>query len=271
MLQSVAWVAVASVGVGLLVMVTSLIRHDRLSFREVAPFLSAASFCVVGVGLVCFGVSGLRRALVGGAQWPMGNAALAGAWITAALFVVGAVAVSLPRRHVTPRSPPTFENVKNLTTLLIDAEIRRGWPPHSGKNFILALVASGAIDAQNPDNLPVFFPHADPARTPDASLYAEVTPESLGTRRFPDLTAYAGRRNADPRYRLPTGEAGELLDDPPEPLVADVSSWADHAIVGFSNGSVRALDRKALGLDETDPIVVGDASRSPVLRPLSLD
>ncbi len=270
------WIAVASAGLLLLTTVTKVILRQPHSLHEVAPFLSAASFYIVGIGLVSFGVRGLLHALGSGGARPGNRSAREGAWIAwiawimVVAFVVGIVAVSLPRVHVNPRAPQAVQNVKNLTTLLIGASIRRGWPPHDGKNFILSLVASGAIDAQNTDNLTVFFPHADPSRTPDPAAYAEVTPESLGTRRFADLTAYAGRRNTDPRYRLPTDEDSDALEAPPEPIVADVTR-SDYAIVGFTNGAVRVLDRDALGLGAQDPIVVGDASLSPILRPLSLD
>ena len=56
----------------------------------------------------------------------------------------------------------------------------------------------------------------------------------------------------------------------PTPLIGDLSC-DDGAVVGYSDGSVRFLDREELGLGPDDPIVAGPRSKSPILRRLSSD
>jgi hypothetical protein len=51
------------------------------------------------------------------------------------------------------------------------------------------------------------------------------------------------------------------------PVIADLS-FDDVAIVGFTSGQVRAMTRDDLGLGPDDPLVAGDASKSPLLREL---
>jgi len=52
------------------------------------------------------------------------------------------------------------------------------------------------------------------------------------------------------------------------PLIADLS-FPDLAIVGWSNGNIRTMTRKQLGLGPHDPIVAGEASKSEILRQFS--
>ena len=65
------------------------------------------------------------------------------------------------------------------------------------------------------------------------------------------------------RYKITPEEAKEGA-----PLIADLS-FPDVAIIGFTDGSVRVLTRKDLGLESGDPIIVGASSKSELLKKLS--
>lgn len=53
-------------------------------------------------------------------------------------------------------------------------------------------------------------------------------------------------------------------------MLADLS-FPDVALVAYASGKVVELDRGALGLEPGDPIVVGPASKSAILRCLSAE
>ncbi|MFV1960148.1 MAG: hypothetical protein ACC662_12135, partial [Planctomycetota bacterium] len=133
-----------------------------------------------------------------------------------AVVGVGAWLVQSTTRVIRcPPYPPyrPMENLRNLTFILSDRGEHEGWPPYAGKNFVLSLVAYGDVDPAHPDDLAVFFASEDEGRVPPAAAYREVTTASLRERRFSALTDFAGRRNTDPRYRLPPVDDLHDLDD----------------------------------------------------------
>jgi len=162
------------------------------------------------------------------------------------------------------------DNIRTLITLMIGRRTQRvtgSYAHFSGKAFVLSLVAQGELDRRNPTNLEILFSPGDEHRslkTAGIETYANVTKASL-TKGLDvgGLTSYAGHRN---------GEAAYLITPDQEkvgtPLIADLS-FPDMAIIGFSNGSVRTLTRKELGLGPKDPIVAGEESKSELLRYLS--
>ncbi len=166
------------------------------------------------------------------------------------------------------------DNIRTLLTLMIarrTMKVRAGWPRYSGKRFVLSVLATGDVDRSNPKNLEIFFSPGDKQRSvkkaggPDA--YKGITKQALREGKLPvaHLTSYAGRRNLEREHVVTPAEekAGTAV-------IADLS-FPDIAIVGFTNGAVRTMTRKQLGLGPEDPIVVGDKSKSELLRSLSSD
>jgi hypothetical protein len=173
-----------------------------------------------------------------------------------------------PVRPVCPPRSEALHNVRGLALLLVDqAQARGTWPPYDGKNFVLSLVSTRALDPRNRNELRVLFGARPDLELPDATAYAGLTSESLRTQRHPGLTDLAGRRNTDPRYRLSdvAKAASEVLAA--EPLLARAVGCG--VLVGFADGSARPLTRQDLGLAPADPLVFGDDSASPLLRQLS--
>jgi uncharacterized small protein (DUF1192 family) len=140
------------------------------------------------------------------------------------------------------------------------------WPALDGKNFVLWLVAVGQLEKGNEGTLKMLFSPADRTlKFPGTKPYAALTSEALATQRFPNLTSYAGRRNAakDLAITPQSSPAGTAL-------FADLS-FHDGALVAFLDGKVKYMSRKDLGLAPTDPLVAGPASKSPVLQTLSTE
>jgi len=193
--------------------------------------------------------------------------ALLGVLLAALLLVAAAIVVLVADRDEHPRPPfphQAREDVRAMAIVLSERSIKRGWPPWGGKNFVLALIAYDLVDARNPDNLKVLFPDRTPGfHVPPRDAYRQVTPETLGERRFPLLTHVAGRRNDDPRYTL-APDANRTR----EPIVACVVSgiWV---VVGTSDGWVTVHTRESLGLEDGAPILFGDRATVPMLRVLS--
>lgn len=190
-------------------------------------------------------------------------------WLVFGLLVVVSLSIvrfTLDQRNRKRRTlvSERVSNVRALTMLIAMRADRRGtWPPWNGKRFVLSVVAYGDVKLEKPEYVQVFFgDYRKPGALPEASAYSDITEESLTTLPVAGLTSYAGRRNAEARYRLPAGEA------PHVPILADLS-LPDLAIVGFASGRVQVLERDELGLAPEDPIVVGDESRSGILRALS--
>jgi hypothetical protein len=178
----------------------------------------------------------------------------------------------------TPRPPPDYaaatlglessrEQMRYLLKLFLSTPRSAPgapWPALDGKNFLLWIVAVDQLDRTTDGTLRQLFSPADRQCVyPGLAAYAAVTHESLRTTRHPRLTSYAGRRNAQREHSITAAELAEGAA-----LIADLS-FHDGALIGYSDGSVRWLTRRELCLGPHDPIVAGDASRSPLLRRLS--
>ncbi len=167
------------------------------------------------------------------------------------------------------RKTQCLHHQRQIATILAERSLRRGWPKHGGKAFVLSLVADGVISAAEPKNLEVFFCPACgiPEFEPEMLwAYGRLTPESLDRTYLNSLTAYAGRRNDEEAYRLEPEDASSSE----EPVLACLCH-PRVALVAFADGSARQLDRERLGLAPDDPIIVGEDSKSPILKKLSFD
>jgi hypothetical protein len=190
-----------------------------------------------------------------------------GPLVLAALAAVLRVAVVLRKPDEASQARiRTQDSLRALVTMML---ARRtvpkdgAWPSLDGRSFVLWSVAEGDVDPRDPQSLEVLFAGRPVPRGIGPRDYAGVTPASLQTQRFPKLTNLAGRRNADPDARITPEE--ELRGTP---MLAYLG-YPDVAVVAFSDGAVRTLDRKALGLPPQEPIRAGPSSRSPLLRLLS--
>lgn len=163
-----------------------------------------------------------------------------------------------------PRQRDSMDNLRDLAGM--QATLGR-WPRFGGKAFVLAVVARGGIHPKNERGLRTLFApdEVPPHFATFIQRFEAVSWKSL--REGLDvsaLTSYAGRRNDEEPYRLTQKSAEEEAA-----IYADIHSIPDHAIVAFADGSVTVLGRAELGLERDDPIVVGEAARSPLLRALS--
>lgn len=157
------------------------------------------------------------------------------------------------------------DNARSILLFMIDrrtGEGGGGWPAYSGKNFVLSVVATKDLDIRRRENLEILFGEGGIPDDIDIRDYEAINRDSLKHQRFSPLTHFAGRRNADPRYRITEQE-----EQMGTPLIA--IRHRDGVIVGYSGGDVRFHDREELGLDDDEPIVFGDSSRSDLLRCLS--
>ena len=75
--------------------------------------------------------------------------------------LVGAVVVVIPRVLESSRQTQSINNVRNMLDLMINRQVKKGWQPFNGKNFVLYLVAANEIDRRNKQNLEVFFSPGD--------------------------------------------------------------------------------------------------------------
>ena len=162
------------------------------------------------------------------------------------------------------RSVQRTASEDNLRTILwglrnSDGEIPPEVLRHTGRNFILTTVASGAVDPMREGALDVLWPPG--ADVPSRDAYRELTWEGLERRRWPHLTGYAGPSG------LPPGP------DAPEdrPLIADLT-LDDGILVGFARGIVRFFTWDDLGIDPPGGAPrVGREATHPILRALSND
>ena len=251
--------------------------------RGVYRFLAAAE----GIGLfsgIVLGIVAVALAVLGGLLLrppAAGDAAARRRWARRRLWaalVVGmcafpafflTVTTSVVRGQADRHQAACLDHQRALAGALLRRLPASGWPARGGKAFVLALVAHGVLAPDDPEDLGLLFCPA--CGMPDFEremqhAYRGLTPESLDRTHLTSLTAYAGRRNDEAAYRLDAagGSAGE------EPILACLCH-ARCALVAFADGSVRRLDREQLGLGLDDPIVVGEASRSPILKKLSFD
>ena len=174
------------------------------------------------------------------------------------LLLLGFVAFLIAAPIVNERAmrSKSRDNMRSVLTLRLTKRID---VPLHGRNWILALVATGQVRASHRMNLEFLFPLTVTGLDGvDLAEYQALTLDLLKTKRFPHLTGYAGPGPLEPGW------------DGPRPLIGDLTS-DDGASIGFSDGTVRWLDREELGLGDDDPIRCGPASRAPLLRMLSDD
>ena len=158
-------------------------------------------------------------------------------------------------------------HLRQLATILSELAVTGRWPPFGGKRFLLSLVANGVLYYESTLARALLFSPGDESRDPEhvpLARWQEVTTDALRAGKdFGDLTSYCGRRNDERAYQI-TPEVQSQVG----PILADLHS-PDVAIVAFSDGTARVMTREELGLEPDDPLVAGEASRSPILRALS--
>jgi prepilin-type N-terminal cleavage/methylation domain-containing protein len=192
--------------------------------------------------------------------------------------LVGAVVVVIPRVLESSRQTQSINNVRNMLDLMLTRQIKRGWQPYNGKNFVLYLVAAGEINRENKQNLEVFFSPGDElyklASVADPSArYGEINTNSLKTGDFHELTSYAGRRNAERDYLITPERQSRGV-----PIISDDDDGPLHhpsgLIMGYTNRNVRLMEWEDLGIappaDVNNPeALLGDSATSEELRALS--
>jgi prepilin-type N-terminal cleavage/methylation domain-containing protein len=193
--------------------------------------------------------------------------------------LVSMVVVLIPNLQERSRQTKSKDNVKNMVTMMLGRRTQKttgGWPPYSGKNFVLSLVATRQIDIRNPQNLETLFSPGDAVFTlerTDKDRYKDVTKDALknGTD-FHELTSYAGRRNGpnDREYLITPDQEkiGTIIicDDDEGPL-----HHPDGIVAGYTNAAVRFLEWEELDMlppedaDNPDEFL-GDAASHPMLQ-----
>ena len=186
------------------------------------------------------------------------------------------VVVMVPMILEQGRITQSKDNVRTIITFMIARRTSRsnaGWPPYNGKNFVLDVVATGQLDARNPQNLEVLFSPGDVLcrlDLVDEAEWANVTPKALKNGLdCSRLTSYAGRSNAE-RHGLITPDQEKrgvmiLCDDDEGPLHHPAG-----IVAGYSNGGARFLEWADLDLgvpadpDDPDPFL-GDAAENDEL------
>jgi prepilin-type N-terminal cleavage/methylation domain-containing protein len=190
--------------------------------------------------------------------------------------LVGAVVVVIPRVLESSRQTQSINNVRNMLDLMINRQVKRGWQPYNGKNFVLYLVATGEIDARNKQNLETFFSPGDELyklSKIDPERYKEINPTSLKSGDYHELTSYAGRRNAEKDFLITPDRQSMGV-----PIISDDDDGPLHhpggLIMGFTNRSVSLREWEDLGIappenkDSPEPFL-GDSGASEELRALS--
>lgn len=181
----------------------------------------------------------------------------------------GAAPTAPPPLEVNQGQEASREQLKYLLYLYKSYKPAAGQPQHpalDGKRFVLFLVAVNQLERGNEGPLKMLFSPADKKLAfPGVEAYAGVTVQALARQSFPNLTSYAGRRNAAPGLAItPTSPPATTA------LFADLS-FSDGALVAFLDGKVRYMNRRDLGLAPTDPLVAGPTSKSPLLQTLSAE
>lgn len=188
------------------------------------------------------------------------------------LLVFGGVAAAallvLSHAQKVSNRSKSEDNIKSLISVRFDSGrfTPEDYPRLSGRNYILSCVASGQVKAGGPMTLWLLWPPQldEQFHKIDPRAYEQVSWESLKTRRFPNLTGYAGPRSAgqDLTISLHDGNLGT-------PLIADLTD-PDGIIVGFSNMAVRFMTWEDLEMDPPDgPVTVGPKAKNPILQMLS--
>ena len=192
------------------------------------------------------------------------------------VVLAGMVTMMVPRIREEGRKTDSINNVRQLAMALLLEQSDRAWPRYNGKNFVLSLVPSGAVDARNVDNMRVFYSKGD--RTFDffamkdsggKARYKEITFQALkqGGGDFSDLTSYAGRRNAEAEFRITPDKESIVV-----PIICDDDQGNLHhpagLVMAYTDGSARFVKWRDLGgmappeeiEGEVEPFLGDDAS-----------
>ncbi len=158
--------------------------------------------------------------------------------------LVSMVVVVVPRIQEEGKRTKSRDNVSSIAKLMMVKVTEKGWKyfKYNGKNFTLAIIATGDVDKRQKANLNIFFSPGDPILTLDSielDRYKAVTKEALrrGGEGFDELTSYAGRRNADPDYLITADEESMgtlILADDDQGPVHHKSGF----VAAYSNGRV---------------------------------
>ncbi len=217
--------------------------------------------------IVDIGVAGTRLGNRLKGAWS-GIAARSDAKVDRSALLLDLVATLTKKTHEAARKAKSKDNIRSLVVLMLVRVTEKGWKyyPYGGKCFVLGAVASGDLDRSNANNLAILFsPNVAKSERAPVEAYKDVTRDALKAGHdCSKLTSYAGRRNNERAHIVSAREESQGTI-----LIADLS-FKDVVIAGFSNGRVAELTRDQLGLGPDDPITVGDESKSPMLKKLSL-
>jgi len=202
------------------------------------------------------------------------------------MVVMGIIAVLasmvvavIPPIQEQARITQSRDNVGSLVKLMIarrTARVGAGWPPYNGKNFVLDVVASGQLDARNPQNLEILYSPGDVLYRLDlveSERWQDITRKALRNGLdCRDFTSYGGRRNAERQCLLTPDQekmgAMMLCDDDDGPLHHPAG-----IVVGYTHGGARFLEWDDLDMarpadaDHPEPFL-GDAASHPQLAKL---
>jgi hypothetical protein len=208
---------------------------DELDFKYVPPTRPVWPLVLVGVAVVLLAVS-----------------------VGAYFYLRDSLAPRIMRKQDVTRS---LNNLRQMAQLLAFRAPRKGYPPYTGKRLVVSLIADGVIDVRDLRNVEIFFSPADPDRSAKAvppERWQAVTRAALDAGLDVDeLTSYVG----------PSVLLGNV-PDMQTPVLADLH-FEDVILVAFAGGWTREMSREDLGLGPDDPIEVGEAAKSPILRGLS--
>ncbi len=196
--------------------------------------------------------------------------------------LVSMVVVVIPTINEKAAQTKSSDNVKSMLTFYMADSAGRAnkWPPFSGKNFIMSLVATNKINPHNIEQLQMLFSPGDTEfgfERIDPEYYKGITLATLKQNQDnSQYTSYAGRRNgrgekSDMRVTPAALQKGEyvITDDDQGPL-----HHPDGIIVGTLNGSASFKPWHELELpvpedpDNPEPFL-GDDSDNDLLRKIS--
>lgn len=169
------------------------------------------------------------------------------------MLLAGMCTVLEPRMGHTPQSEST-NNLGAIGSYMVSRVMSKGGSfdifPYDGKNFVLGPIAYRDIDIEERKNLGIFFSPRDGKYSlakVDPARYAAIDKETLRTGDFHELTSWAGRRNADARFRITPRAMRRrtiiLCDDDDGPL-----HHADGLNVCWSDGKAYFMDWDELGM-----------------------
>lgn len=192
--------------------------------------------------------------------------------------LVSMVVLIIPTIQERSSQTKSKDNVRNMLQMMmmrVTEKGVKGWPPYSGKNFVLDLVARGVIDIRNEENLETLFSPGDEKYGldyVDVKQYDNVKKDALKRGDdFHSLTSYAGRRNGDAEYRITSDQMKRgtivICDDDDGGL-----HHPDGLVVGSSNGSVQFKDWDQFDMvkpeepDHPEPFLGDDASNEELQK-----